>query len=380
MPIDPSRPLPAEAEAVVAFYVRPVPGWLCAIPGEVDLATFQDAARGAILWAAVGDAIGCVNEGRGREQILDCWGPGGLDRYARYDHRARPNGPIGTWTDDTQLTIVLAETYLATGGVLDPEDLARRMVEWLGFARGIGKATAAAVHDLASGTPWWKTGPGVDSAGNGAAMRVTPIAIRHALDADPSALVRDAVVSALPTHGHPAGVAGAVIMALLTAEAIRHVLADLPFPMGALLDRAATVADALIPQPYGLRSRKESVATLGDELRTVASYAAGDPDRAFSHFYSGAFILETLPSTLVCVARTPGDPVTAVVLGANAGHDTDTIAAMTGSILGAYHGAELLHDLRRDWWDELEGRDRLIGLADGLVDLAVGADPSSRRR
>ena len=139
-----------------------------------------------------------------------------------------------------------------------------------------------------------------------------------------------------------------------TAEAIRHRLAGLPLPVGALLDRAATIADILVPNPYALRSRKGTQATLGDELRTVARSAEGDPDAAFTHYYTGAFIVETLPSTLLCVARTPDDPATAIVLGANAGHDTDTIAAMVGSILGAFHGAERLRATRPDWWDELE--------------------------
>jgi ADP-ribosylglycohydrolase len=46
----------------------------------------------------------------------------------------------------------------------------------------------------------------------------------------------------------------------------------------------------------------------------------------------------------------------------DAGHDADTVAAMAGSISGAYHGLSRLPARLRD---DLEFRDHLIALADG---------------
>jgi ADP-ribosylglycohydrolase len=64
--------------------------------------------------------------------------------------------------------------------------------------------------------------------------------------------------------------------------------------------------------------------------------------------------------------------VDVLVTAANAGHDTDTIASMAGNLVGALVGAERLRAEKPEWWDQLEDRDRLIGLADCLLAVASG--------
>lgn len=55
----------------------------------------------------------------------------------------------------------------------------------------------------------------------------------------------------------------------------------------------------------------------------------------------------------------------------NAGHDADSVASMVGNLVGARCGAERLRRETPEWWDDLEYRDDLIRLADGLADLAL---------
>ena len=113
-----------------------------------------------------------------------------------------------------------AESLLATGGRLDPDDLARRYLA-IGHIRGIGRATAHALSALQNGVPWWEAGQTENSGGNGAAMRAAPVGLVHALDPSPEGLIRDAVLSAVPTHSHPVGVAGAVTVAAGVAWCVR---------------------------------------------------------------------------------------------------------------------------------------------------------------
>ena len=97
-----------------------------------------------------------------------------------------------------------------------------------------------------------------------------------------------------------------------------------------------------------------------------------EPQEVFTErIWSGAFALESVPAALYCFLRSPGDPAQVILTAANAGHDTDTIGSMAGNLVGACVGADRLRSEHRNWWDELERRDDLLGLADGLLEIAV---------
>ncbi len=95
--------------------------------------------------------------------------------------RGYRSGPRGTITDDTQMTMWLAEAILAAAirameagtpdlrdYILDPDDLARRFTRER--IRGIGQATREFVRNYENrGLPWYEAG--VVSARNGTAVR-----------------------------------------------------------------------------------------------------------------------------------------------------------------------------------------------------------------
>jgi ADP-ribosylglycohydrolase len=91
--------------------------------------------------------------------------------------------------------------------------------------RGYGAAMHTLLPELASAPSAWKTiAPalfkGEGSFGNGAAMRVAPLGAYFADDFDK--LIEQAELSAVITHSHPEGVAGAIAVALAAALAWRH--------------------------------------------------------------------------------------------------------------------------------------------------------------
>ena len=47
---------------------------------------------------------------------------------------------------------------------------------------------------------------------------------------------------------------------------------------------------------------------------------------------------ESVAAAFGIIALAKGDPMKAVIYGANIGGDTDTIAALSGAICGAWHG------------------------------------------
>ncbi len=159
----------------------------------------RDRFRGALLGLAVGDAIGTTVEFKPPgtfEQVTDMVGGG-------------PFGlPAGAWTDDTSMALCLAESLIERQG-FDPVDQLERYVRWyreghlssIGRCFDIGNATAAALQRFErTGEPF----PGdaaPEAAGNGALMRLAPVAMAFA--SDPVQAVERAAESARTTHGDP---------------------------------------------------------------------------------------------------------------------------------------------------------------------------------
>lgn len=143
-----------------------------------------------MIGAVLGDIIGSRYEGSFAREIH-----AGQDWF----------GGLCAYTDDTVMTAAVARWLLDGGDVGDHlHDLGRRHL-----ARGYGMSFYTWLLD----TP---RPPAYGSWGNGAAMRVSPVALWGEDDAEVLAL---AEASALPTHNHPQGVRGAQVAALAIRRA-----------------------------------------------------------------------------------------------------------------------------------------------------------------
>ncbi len=139
-----------------------------------------------------------------------------------------PPGPW-RWTDDTHMALSIVEV-LGMCGRIDPDALAqafaRRFLQ--DPHRGYAGGARRLLRQIAEGVDWREVSPrlfGTGSYGNGAAMRVAPVGgyfyndLRRAAD--------EARSSAIVTHAHPEGQAGAVAVAVAAAIA-----ANTPHPTG----------------------------------------------------------------------------------------------------------------------------------------------------
>lgn len=127
------------------------------------------------------------------------------------------NQPPGTWSDDTSLTLCLAESLCEAG--FDPADAGKRFVMWyreghwtpFGRVFDIGSTTRQAILRLESGiNPVLAGLEDERSNGNGSLMRILPASLYFAKSED--AVTVDAVckISCL-THGHPRSQLGCVL-------------------------------------------------------------------------------------------------------------------------------------------------------------------------
>jgi len=97
----------------------------------------------------------------------------------------------------------------------------------------------------------------------------------------------------------------------------------------------------------------------------VSSYVKTELPKAFAdgldvsnrgaRWYSGAFLLETVPAVLYILMHHADDPEEAIVQAVNHTRDNDTVAAIVGAAVGALHGESALP---QRWRNGLLGRTR----------------------
>ena len=147
-------------------------------------------------------------------------------------HRTSPSDlpkQVWRWTDDTHMALSIVEVLKAHGHIdqdLLAQAFARRYSEEP--HRGYGGGAARLLQQVAAGSDWRTVSPslfGNGSYGNGAAMRVAPLG--GFFHQDFSRVVKEAELSAVITHAHPEGQAGAIGVAVAAAIA-----ANIPHPSG----------------------------------------------------------------------------------------------------------------------------------------------------
>lgn len=297
-------------------------------------------ARGLMLGAAIGDALGAPFEG----------GPSASTGHVAAELDRRPNY---RFTDDAHMLIGLAESLLARGG-FDGDHMAHHFARrydaepW----RGYGSGPPQIFRMVQSGTPWDQAPAslfgGSGSFGNGGAMRVAPVAI--ATGGDPATTADLAAWTARITHTHPLGVEGAVIQAVAAAFLLHE--------DSATLDPARLLRD-LQGHAYDETFRAKLAAV--EELLQEAADA-----RAGAVLGNGIAAHESVPAAIYAALRHPGSFQDAVTFAISLGGDADTIACMAGALSGALLGEDAIPPA---WRDNVEDAEHLRSLAERLGQL-----------
>ena len=245
------------------------------------------------------------------------------------------------YTDDTQMAIGVAEA-LVEDGIIREATLFRIFAANYVPSRGYGFGARLVLSAMESGEDYRKVAetsfPG-GSFGNGAAMRVAPVgAFFHH---DPDQAWEQARLSALPTHLHPLGIEGAQLLALAAAQCVcMETFARMVF------------FDAL-------RARCQS-----DVFQEKIEFAATAAPEDLEALGNGIQAQESVATAIACFASAPEDYTKAVGRAILLGGDTDTIAAMTGALSGAFLGtAGIPTSLLDRLEDEGKGRSYLTTLA-----------------
>jgi len=270
-----------------------------------------DRVAGVLLGLAAGDALGAGYE----------FTTPPPDAPIRMKGGGAFGWEPGEWTDDTQMAVCIAES--AATGRLEAVEVARRFLDWYAAdPRDVGGQTSAALGGAgspeglaASARRHHQQNP--HAAGNGSLMRTGPVALAYL--GEPDRITEAAREISALTHPHPLCGDACVLWCLAIDRAVR----DGVFDLAGGLDR--------LP------------AERRDEW---AGYLAEAEAQAPGHFRKNGYVVTALQAAWSAITHTaipqdePGrHPADTLVAAVRIGDDTDTVAAIAGTLLGARWGA-----------------------------------------
>jgi len=268
---------------------------------------------------------------------------------------------LGTYTDDTQMMIGVAESLIDSRG-FNGMDMAWRFIRNFDITRGYGPGTVQTLLRIRKGTQWNEASRAVfpkGSYGNGSAMRVAPVGLMYS--GETTTLAKMAKETSMITHSHPLGICGAQLQAFAVGKAVE-------------LDPSEGVESNRDGFLQALREFSVSLCDpFPERIEIIADFMGREPndDEVITKLGNNVVSVNSVPTAIYCAIRHLDDFRAGVLAAVNLGGDTDTIGAMTGAILGAYNG---VGSIPEEWFDKLEnrqkGRDYIISLGEKLFDLS----------
>ncbi|MFI0087690.1 ADP-ribosylglycohydrolase family protein [Streptomyces bobili] len=320
--------------------------------------TLEERVTGALVGAAVGDALGGPVEGHSPDQILQRHGGrvhGVVGPWNGDDWRtARPIAPYhkgdGHVTDDTLMTHALIRVYATVRDHLDAYALADHLVpDLMTNPRWIPELEAEALplQRLFLAEKWLVTrihyghvDPREAGVGNivncGAAMYMAPVGLVNA--ADPAAAYAEAIDLAGAHQSSYGREAAGVFAAAVAAACAPGATPD--SVVAACLSLAKDGTRAAIEQVCEVAARHRDFESALTPIReAVTPYDTVGPDyrqpSLAARRPSRLHAIEELPVALGMVVTAGGDYRHSVLGAVNYGRDCDSIATMAGAVTGA---------------------------------------------
>lgn len=303
-----------------------------------------------IVGLAIGDALGVPVEFKSRQELAK--NPViSMREYGTY------NQPMGTWSDDTSLTLALIDSIIEQDKLVY-KDIMNRFSNWLmyndytasGEVFDVGNAVSRAIMNYGRGmNPLECGGVSEYENGNGSLMRILPIAYYLQKQRDNTIESRIKIVhnvSAL-THRHPisliaCGIYINIALQLLTTK-----------------ESLYTCIEQGINESFEYYDDK-----IYDEvdnymrLRGLSNFS----NLSEEDIRSSGYVIDTLEAVIWCLLNT-NSYKECVLKAVNLGNDTDTVGAVAGGLAGIYYGSD---NIPKEWLDVLARRQYIEELCERL--------------
>ncbi|XP_028416291.1 ADP-ribose glycohydrolase ARH3-like isoform X1 [Dendronephthya gigantea] len=385
---------------------------------------------GCLLGALFGDALGAEFEGYYWMSPVPEWAFEVFSEEKLLNFREMDK-PRFKFTDDSAMMMALCRSLLSEK-TLNIKKLAREYTEtfYREPYRGYGGGVRSVFRRLRDETfkdvtlPAREQFDGSGSYGNGAAMRVAPIALFNHDNLEE--LKKNSAQNALVTHAHAHGINGAVLQAMAVYESLQT-------PPGTLdvegyIDKMIAAAEELervdvesvevenvevenveLNEPAensnicdAFSRRLLYCFTLGNSRSNDEGRTPDEEQRRYDIYISPKSYVDQFRNIKEMLVGSKGNPSTRQVINTlgtgikaieavpaaifsflyksdacvkdvlfyamSLGGDTDTIACMAGAIAGAYWGRE---NIPEDWYPVTEGVEKMTQYADELYELRV---------
>ena len=300
-----------------------------------------------LLGTAIGDALGLPIQFLDREVIAK--NPvTTMVGYGQFDV------PAGTWSDDSSLSLCLAES-LCNG--YDLNDISNNFIKWMfeGYwtpfnkAFDIGNTTYFAIVNLRNGISPHLAGMDRErDNGNGSLMRILPLVpyILNMKEEDRFRIIGE--VSSL-THRHPRSILACIALCefaiqYINLQSVEEAYQAMQQTILQLLKKEMFIEEDI---PF-----KRLVSLSYEEFKAIE----------LKDIRSTGYVIDTLEASLWCIFNTTSYK-DAVLKAVNLGDDTDTVGAITGGLAGIIYGYDTIPS---EWLEVLAKKDDIIELADKL--------------
>jgi ADP-ribosyl-[dinitrogen reductase] hydrolase len=300
--------------------------------------THYERYVGTLLGGCIGDILGSTNEGKTFDSIR------AKNNLVTKFHNNR-------YTDDTELTLVLAR-YLAKhqsheehSMVQEVHSMYQKVVK--NSKRGYSKKT----RDLLSN--WHHCMLANAAETNGAVMRIAPMAlVKYKSDKELREKIKYAIYC---THGE-------------NKDAIDTAFIHVKLLIS-IINQKQQTAESIYLYAKELAQRVKNPTLYAyltmihpDNKKRFEETHWNVTKSLFGYDMFQIKAIDCFICALVCVLYNFKSPKTALIMAANLGGDTDTIAKLVGDLVGAIYGTEWIPEE----WQNPEGKEELIELAKTL--------------
>lgn len=245
--------------------------------------------------------------------------------------------PLGAWSDDTSFSLPLMKNLTDQGSY---EDLMKKFESYVfhneytpdKMTFGIGNTCSKAIRNWSvKHYPALECGDtSIYSNGNGALMRLAPLAIHLVNESDIKVRLKLTREYTSLTHRHPRAIVASyiyleILHELLNGKALISTLHSLP----------AKLTEVLKNRPAELDELPQFEAMFKDDFGSLLR----------KNIKSTGYVVDTLLACVWCVLNSTSID-NAIILAVNLGDDTDTIASITGTL----SSCECLEDHVNDTW------------------------------
>lgn len=340
----------------------------------------QERYTATLLGCAVGDALGMPVEGMKHQQIKKYVGrvKKFIDPVIVYDKDGKEltkdefgklksytrDFKKGEYTDDTILTLALAESLIAMEG-FDLDDIARRQVaEYTQRIRadgsvfgGFGQTTIDGFKNILAGKYPSESGV-IGGPGNAPAMKMSPLGLYMDATGKYEEGLQFAEAVGRITHLDPRSVASGVVQ----AHAVHSLLQDVSRNefVQSLVDVCKRHEKALTKE-FPLHDK----GNLTSRLEWIAKNKDAPDPEAHKVLGSSSLVFQSYPFALFMFQKYWNDPVEGLIETVNYGGDCDTTGAMYGALAGAKNGMIF----PQEWIDVLQNRDKIIKVGQKLYEM-----------